>query len=78
MHCIEDLLLQTALKSPMDLPYGCVIMHRNKVIATGFNSYETNKCCASQQCILRALQIQYTRRKRRDSESKKQSNSQGM
>lgn len=52
---MEDLLLQVASKSDMNLQYACVIMHRNKVISTGFNYYDIKKIHANQSSILRAL-----------------------
>ncbi len=52
MTDIENLLLNVALKSNMAHRYGCVITLRGKVIATGCNSLDTNKCCTSKQCFL--------------------------
>lgn len=38
---ISQLLYTLALKSNLAHKYGCVIVHRNKVIATGYNRYKS-------------------------------------
>lgn len=38
---ITELLYKLALKSSLAHRYGCVIVHRNKVIATGYNRYKS-------------------------------------
>jgi deoxycytidylate deaminase len=45
---IQFILHDIALKSPCDRQYGCVILYRNKIIATGYNYYITNSIC--KQC----------------------------
>lgn len=52
MPALFEQLLYTAQKSPMISPHACIIVLRNKIIATGFNSYETNKCRLENQCLL--------------------------
>jgi hypothetical protein len=50
---LEQLLYNTALRSDMSMKYACLIQFRNKIIATGYNYYDTQKCCLHQHCILR-------------------------
>ena len=55
MEGLKDLLLETALKSKMATPYACVIVHRNKILSTGFNDYDMCRLCNSgkdPRCIL--------------------------
>lgn len=49
---INSLLLQIAQKSNMAHQYACAIIFRNKIIAVGFNYYETGRCCLSKSCLL--------------------------
>ena len=49
---IENLLYLTALKSPMEYKYACVIMRRNKIESVGYNSYK-RKFSLGSQCLLR-------------------------
>ena len=49
---LQDLLLQVASKSNMHLKYACAIVYRNKVIATGFNTYETQRIFCGHSCLL--------------------------
>lgn len=49
---LQDLLLQVASKSNMHLKYACAIIYRNKVIATGFNTYETQRIFCGHSCLL--------------------------
>ncbi len=48
---ISQLLVNTALKSTMAIQYGCVIVHKNSVVATGYN-YHTGNSTRKKQCIL--------------------------
>jgi len=37
---LEDILISTALKSNMTSKYACVILYRNKIISTGYNTFK--------------------------------------
>lgn len=45
-----DLAHDLALKSIMNKRYGCVIVHRNRIVGTGFNYLNNNIC--HKQCSL--------------------------
>ncbi len=57
---ISELLYTLALKSNLAHRYGCVIVHRNKVIATGFNRYKA-KLYISGCSLLRTQSLHYPR-----------------
>ncbi len=42
---ISFMLHEIAMKSPCDRQYGCLIVYRNKIIATGYNYYITYSIC---------------------------------
>jgi hypothetical protein len=44
---ISTLLFQIASKSPQDRKYGCIIIHRNKVVGEGHNYHDgfNSKSC---------------------------------
>ncbi len=52
MSDLNTLLMSIANKSDMKVKYACIIIERNKIISTGFNYYETNRCCKNMSCIL--------------------------
>ena len=42
-----------ASKSPMETKFGAVLIYRNKIISSGFNSYKTRLSSNIHQCLLR-------------------------
>ncbi len=54
-----NLAYQEALKSPLKKKYGAVLIYRNKVVGKGYNYSLCN--LTSKKCILRELQIWYSR-----------------
>ncbi|AYV81592.1 MAG: hypothetical protein Harvfovirus43_14 [Harvfovirus sp.] len=50
-YFIESAIAQ-ALKSPMDKKYGAVLIHRGKIISSGFNKYRRGMSSKVKDCIL--------------------------
>lgn len=48
---IDKLMYETASKSTFAHKYACIIVHRNKIIATGYNRF-TSKLYISGCCLL--------------------------
>lgn len=52
MCVTNELLLNIADKSVMAVKYACVIVHRNKIIATGYNHYDLSRLGQNCPCLL--------------------------
>jgi len=48
---INQALLQ-AKKSPMVAQYGAVLVHRNRIISKGYNTYKTPISTLNKHCVL--------------------------
>lgn len=51
---LQALLLETAMKSPMNSQYACAIEYHNEIISIGYNTYSSNHHCLKPECLLRA------------------------